>query len=253
MIARTSRIRRLASSGAVFGGVFGSALLSFFANDAHAEDVDPEAGDFADGTTDVKSLETRNKRELASWVASRPPEPYVYPERDLTLGAAWGPLFDAFDKGSGALVASTLIPHFGVTILGGTPQATLAWPWSFPLGPKLSATRDYRKFDVYVYRPFRLIFEPILVVGDEIRFALRPGIRFLHHPSTWPVGIGAGVGANLTLAAKGGSAIAVSPEAVVQIGRCCRPSYITLAIRPDIFVTGETSFVFSTHVGFTYF
>ena len=45
----------------------------------------------------------------------------------------------------------------------------------------------------------------------------------------------------------------ISPEAVVQLGSCCAPGYVTIALRGDFFFAGERRVAASLSFGVTYF
>ena len=141
-----------------------------------------------------------------------------------------------------------------MALRGSTPSLA-SFPWSLPLGPALSCSRERGTLEVAQHWPLRAVLEPGLLFSDDnVTFFTRPGLRFLHHPSDWLVGVGGGVGAFFEFNAptEPGARIALSPELLFQLGACCQPGYVTLAFRREFFFAGNSQLWFAT-VGFTYF
>jgi hypothetical protein len=103
------------------------------------------------------------------------------------------------------------------------------------------------------HRGVRLLVEPGFVVGEKsVAVFVRPGARFLYHPSSWFVGIGGGLGSMFELTGREPARASLSPELLIRLGGCCEPGYVTLAFRREIFFAGKTQLWFA-NVGFTYF
>ncbi|MEO6573377.1 MAG: hypothetical protein ABIP89_06040, partial [Polyangiaceae bacterium] len=104
------------------------------------------------------------------------------------------------------------------------------------------------------YKPLRLMFEPGIDFGQQaIVVSVRPGVRYIYHPTDWPAGLGGGLGTMIELTGKEPvPRPSISPEAVVQLGRCCEPGYFMIAIRHEFFFAGKND-LWSASVGFTYF
>lgn len=154
-----------------------------------------------------------------------------------------------------ALLVATLLPHLNAALRGSTPAPGLSFPWTYPLGPAMSCSRERGTFDVAQHWPLRLLLEPGILVEDErVTFFARPGARFVHHPSDWLVGVGGGLGAFFEFGAPAEprARVALSPELLFQFGACCQPGYVTLAFRREFFFGGDSQLWFAT-VGFTYF
>lgn len=77
----------------------------------------------------------------------------------------------------------------------------------------------------------RIVLEPGLVLGNPPVIFVRPAYRFLWHPATSGIGIGAGVGSTWELTGGLGVRGSASPEVVLQLGRCCGPGYALLSLR----------------------
>jgi len=241
MRARTTRL------------VLALALACAWTRAAAADEPKTET---ASGIGDCRALEERNAKELAMWSAGQPPRPWAYPARETILDAPWMELVRALGHSAGLLLV-TAVPHVGFAIRSKSPELLLAWPLSVPFGPALSCSRRVGTFDVDKLRPNRLMLEPSLAVADVgTTFALRPGYRFLVHPGDWFFGIGGGFGSTIELARPKGAAprAGLSPEAVVQLGACCAPGFVTLAIRGDFYFDGPaTPATFSATFGLTWF
>lgn len=204
--------------------------------------------DYADGTREVKELIDRNEKAIILYAGAQNATPYVYPREKLVLGAPWGNLFSGLSDAGPALLA-TFAPQIGVSIRSGLPLPAVSWPWAFPIGPAFHASRARGDFRVFTYKPFRLVLEPVLWLGKTVTFSVRGAARVMVHPTKWPVGIGGGLGSTVMLTAAGAS---ISPEFLVQIGRCCEPGYVTLCARADLFVNGAPA-AGGLSVGYTYF
>jgi hypothetical protein len=235
---------RLAISAAVLSSIV-------LARPAQAEEQET---DFGDGITACDEFDAKNERELAEWTKQQPKVPYVYPREGKVLGAPWGPLFKNIGS-SGALLAATLIPHVGAQLRAETPAAVVSWPWSFPLGPASTCSRKRGVFVLNKHKPHRLLLEPGIVSSNRgVGFFTRPGYRYIHHPSDWVVGVGGGLGTTIELSGnREPTRASLGPEGVLHFGRCCGPSYFTLALRYDHFFAGEVRDLVSTSLGYTFF
>jgi hypothetical protein len=229
----------------------------------HVDDV--RAEDTAvTGFAACRELEAKNQSELAMWTAAQPAKPFAYTGRETVLDAPWTELGRAFGH-SAALLLATAVPHMGVGFRSSQPEFVIAWPLSVSIGPALSCSRKNGTFEIDKSRPNRFLFEPAIWAADAgTTFSLRPGYRFLWHPTNLLlgfVGAGAGIGSTIELArprsmppANSQPRASLSPEIVFQLGSCCSPGYVMLTTRFDFFFDGpSTPFAFSQTMGFTYF
>ncbi len=211
-----------------------------------------------------EQLDAKNQRELAMWATAQPSKAYVHPARETILDAPWIELGRAFVRSAGILLA-TVVPHVGVGFRTSQPELVIAWPLSVSIGPALSCSRKSGSFDIDRSRPNRFLLEPALWVADAgTTFSVRPGYRFLYHPTDVLFGFfgfGLGLGGAIELArpravapANSAPRASLSPEIAIQLGSCCAPGYVMLTSRFDVFFDGpSTPFAFSTTMGFTYF
>ena len=230
------------------------ALLALTAGEQSAAAEDPKY-DYADGMKACADFDAKNERELAAWAKTQPAIPYQYPRDDNVLGAPWGPITSGFGSAPELLLAS-IIPHFGAQLRGQNPAAVVAWPWSIPIGPAFTCSRKQGTFTVREFRSNRLLLEPGLVSSNRgTGVYVRPGYRFLYHPSEWVVGIGAGVGSTIELAGnrEPSGRPSVSSEVVIQFGHCCDSSYFTFAVRYDRYFAGTTLNGIGGTLGYTFF
>jgi hypothetical protein len=223
-----------------------------FAAPARADEDDLET---ADGPTDCRALRERNQQELERWERSQPPVPYSYPREKLFLNAPWTQFFTSLGH-SGDLILATLLPHIGAQFRGDSPAAHVAWPLSvLVVGPMYSCSRKPNTFMVHGHRVHRLLVEPSVSSSNKgVGFAVRPGYRFIWHPSTWVVGPGIGIGSTIEI--KGNKEpfrYSVGPELVAHFGTCCRSSYFTFALRYDHFFKGTNLDIVGGSLGYTFF
>jgi hypothetical protein len=205
-----------------------------------------------DGPVACLAMERKNAQELKVYSSLQPPTPYVHPHPEQILDAPWVELGGAA-KDSVALLAATLLPHVGPTLRGPTPETGLSWPWSFPLGPASACSRRAGSYQISKYKPFRLMFEPGIDFGQQaLVVSVRPGARYIYHPTAWPAGLGGGLGSMIELTGKEPLRASLGPEVLVQLGRCCEPGYFILAIRHEFFFAGKND-LWTASVGFTYF
>lgn len=209
----------------------------------------------ADGIAACRTFDAKNDRERAAYEKTQPATPYRYPRDEEVLGAPWGKLFDAIGSASGALVAATLVPHAGAQLRGTAPAALVSWPWSLPIGPATSCSRRQGTFALRLHRPHRALLEPGFVAGQRgTGVFVRPGYRYLHHPSEWVVGVGGGLGSTFEIAGnREPFRIGIGPEALLHFGHCCESSYFTLAVRYDRFFTGNVLNLVTGTLGYTFF
>jgi hypothetical protein len=205
-----------------------------------------------DGIAACAALVEKNSRDMQTWEKTQSPTPYKYPERETFLDAPWFPLFRGVSNSGAALIAATLIPNLHAVLRGANPAAGFSWPWSIPVGPAFWCTRKKGTFDVIQYRPFRILIEPGFYAENPIAFWIRPGARFMWHPTSWFVGVGGGLGSLVEMTGNEPFRASISPEVVLALGRCCNPGYFSLALRHDFFFEGKTQLT-SASVGFTYF
>jgi hypothetical protein len=228
-----------------------SLLVVALSSVAHAEETKLDA---ADGVPECHSFHAKNERELTAWEKDQPKTPYVYPRERTVLGAPWTGLFEGF-RGTVALLAATAVPHVGAQMRGDEPAAFVSWPWSIPFGPASTCTRPQGSFKVDDQRTHRALVEPGFASSTRgLGVFVRPGYRFLLHPSDWVVGVGGGVGSTIEIAGQREPFRAsVSPEVLFHFGHCCEPGYFVLAFRYDRFFGGGVKNVLGGSLGFTYF
>jgi hypothetical protein len=240
---------RRAAPHALFVAV--CVTLSLDALPARAEEAEPET---ADGTAACKAFVARNERELAAWEQQQPAVPYRRPRPDEVGHAPWGRLLKGFGT-SGEVLLASVIPHLGAQLRASTPAAVVSWPWSLPIGPASSCSRQRGSFDVELHRPHRVVLEPGIVSSNRgIGVFARPGYRFLHHPSDWVVGVGGGLGSTVEIAGnREPFRVGIGPEMLAQFGHCCGPGYFLLSVRYDRFFTGGVLDLVTGTLGYTFF
>ncbi len=222
---------------------------------AHAEPDEPSDVETADGADDCHEFREKNTNELAKWEKEQPPVPYRYPREKTFLNAPWGRFFSNLGR-SGELVLATIIPHVGAQFRGEAPAAHISWPWTIAaIGPMYSCTRKKGTFVVHGHRAHRFLLEPAVVSGTRgIGFSIRPGYRFIWHPTSWVVGPGLGLGSTIEI--RGNQEpfrYSIGPEAVAHFGTCCRSSYFTFAVRYDHFFKGRDLDIVGASLGYTFF
>ena len=235
-------------------GLLGLLSLALLAGEQSASAEEPKT-EYADGPKACEAFSAKNERELAAWTKSQPAVPYEYPRDDNVLGAPWGPITGGLGA-SWDLVLASIVPHFGAQLRVQTPAAVVAWPWSVPLGPAFTCSRKQGTFTVRSFRSNRLLLEPGIVSSNRgTGVYVRPGYRFLYHPSEWVVGVGAGLGSTIDLSGNKEPAgrPSVSPEALLQFGHCCEASYFTLSLRYDHYFAGESTNIVGGTLGYTFF
>ncbi|HVJ91532.1 MAG TPA: hypothetical protein VM580_17135, partial [Labilithrix sp.] len=183
-----------------------------------------------------------------------PPTPYRYPREKTILFAPWQAVIDNLGR-SGSLLLATILPHVGAQYRGDAPAAYVGWPWSFAVGPMHSCSRKKGMFIVHGHRGHRLMFEPALATNRSgTGFSIRPGYRFIWHPTSWVVGPGLGVGSTLELVGMSEPfRYSVGPEAIAHFGTCCRSSYVTLTFRYDHYFAGTHRDIVGASLGYTFF
>lgn len=218
---------------------------------AHAEE--PKT-DYADGPTACAEFDAKNERELAEWSKSQPATPYAYPREDYVLNAPWGKLLSSIGSQTELLLAS-IIPHAGAQLRKDEPAAVVSWPWSIPFFGATTCSRKRGSFTVNKFRSHRFLLEPGVSSSNRgVGVFVRPGYRFLYHPSDWVVGAGGGLGSTIELSGnREPLRPSLSPEAVLQFGHCCESSYFTLAFRYDHYFGGGITEIFWGSLGYTFF
>jgi hypothetical protein len=251
-----SRWRRSPPFAAVLAGSLAFALTTAHAPDANAaEDDNQEGVDTANGSDDCRAFRAKNEKELREWEKAQPPVPYAYPRESHFLNAPWGNFVKNIGY-SGDLVLATILPHVGAQFRGDAPAAHISWPWSvLVLGPMYSCTRKQGTFVVHGHRVHRVLIEPAVVSSNKgVGFSVRPGYRFIWHPTGWVVGPGIGLGSTIEI--RGNQEpfrFSLGPEVVAHFGNCCRPSYFTLAVRYDHYFKGTNRDIIGASLGYTFF
>lgn len=230
------------------------SLTTLGVSDARAAEDSQREIETADGSMECLAFREKNERELARWEREQPPVPYAYPREGLLLNAPWGNLFRNLGR-SGELVLATLIPHVGAQLRAGAPAAHVSWPWSVAVGPLYACSRKRGTFVVHGHRAHRFLLEPAIVSSKlGIGFSVRPGYRFVWHPSSWVVGPGLGLGSTVEVAGnREPFRYSVSPELVAHFGTCCSSSYFTLALRYDHYFKGQSRDILGASLGYTFF
>ncbi|HEX7663631.1 MAG TPA: hypothetical protein VF407_03930, partial [Polyangiaceae bacterium] len=207
--------------------------------------------DTYEGVGACSAFEEKNLHDMHVWEKTQPAVPYTYPEKKTVLGASWAPLAH-LDGDTGQLLIATFVPHLDALLRGANPAIGFSWPWQFPIGPAAFCTRQKGTYDLRKYKPFRLLIEPGIYAEKAVGFWVRPGARFLWHPTSWYFGAGLGAGSTIEIAGAEPVRASLSPEAIVTFGRCCNPGYFTLAARHDFFFAGKTQTTVVSF-GYTYF
>jgi hypothetical protein len=242
--------------------LLGALVLGAYARDARAEEAkDSKSSDeeldrqLVDGVSACRDFDEKNERELAAWDKSQPPVPYAYPREKLFLNAPWAQFLSNLGH-SGDLFLATVIPHVGAQFRGDAPAAHVSWPWSvFVFGPMYSCSRKFNTFVVHGHRAHRILLEPAIVASKlGVGFTVRPGYRFVWHPSSWVVGPGIGLGSTVEVAGnKEPFRYSIGPEVLAHFGNCYASSYFTLAARYDHFFKGNYTDIVGVSLGYTFF
>ena len=223
------------------------------ARNASADEPPPET---ADGSTECHAMQDKNDAELALYEKRQPPTPYVYPDRpDTVVNAPWGQFFKGVWS-SRALILSTFIPHLGAQYRGGGPSILISFPWSILVfGPMYSCSRQTGTYVVDGHRVHRIMLEPGMNSGSNgIGFHVRPGYRFIWHPSSWVVGPGLGIGSTVEVVGnREPFRYSIGPEAVAHFGNCCAANYFTFALRYDHYLKGVNRDILGGSLGYTFF
>lgn len=243
---------RLGRSRSLVASIVLGVVLLLAPSEARAETEDDF--DTADGVKGCRDFIEANERELAQWEAEQPPVPYKYPREKKWLHAPWPRFFGTIGS-SGELLLATLLPHVGAQFRGDAPAAYVSWPWSFVLDPPFSCSRKKGTFVVHGHRAHRVLVEPAVVSSKRgIGVSVRPGYRFVYHPTSWVVGPGAGLGTTIDIQGnREPFRFSVSPEAALRFGQCCRPSYFMLAVRYDHYFAGTVTDIVGASLGYTFF
>ena len=152
---------------------------------------------------------------------------------------------------------ATLVPALGLRLGQDTSRSRfeLSWPWSLPLGPAFATSREEGPCQerIFEMRPLRLLLEPGLAFTTPVTFFVRPGAQAIFQKAGWNVGIGGGLGTTLETTGPYGLRASLSPELLLNWGRCCGPGYLRLALRYDLYFSGRERHAFTTHVGFSFY
>lgn len=225
------------------------------AAEAHAEESAASTLETADGSSACVDFREKNERELAVWEKAQPPTPYKYPRESEFLNAPWGNFVRDLGHG-GELILATILPHVGAQFRGDAPAALISWPWSiFVIGPYYACSRKKDTFVVHGHRVHRFLIEPSIVSSKlGVGVSVRPGYRFIWHPTSWVVGPGLGVGSTIDI---GGNRepfrYSISGEAVAHFGQCCSSSYFTFAARYDHYFKGTNLNIIGGSLGYVFF
>ena len=207
--------------------------------------------DTIEGITECEAFDRKNAHDMQIWEKTQPAVPYQYPARKTFLDAPWTPI-TRVDADSGTLLLATFAPHINAVIRNATPAVGFSWPWELPIGPAFWCTRKKGTYDLFKYRPVRFVLEPGFYAEKPVTFFVRPGARFMWHPTAWYFGAGLGAGSTLEIVGAEPFRASLSPEAIVTFGRCCNPGYFTIALRHDFYFAGKTQTTTAT-LGFNYF
>lgn len=152
---------------------------------------------------------------------------------------------------------ATLVPTLGLRLGQDRSRSrfALSWPWSLPLGPVFASSKEEGPCQerVFEMRPLRLLLEPGLAFTTPVTFSVRPGVQAIFQRATWNVGIGAGLGSTMETTGPYGLRASLSPELLLNWGRCCGPGFLRVALRYDLFFSGKERHAFTTHVGFSFY
>jgi len=252
-VPRTPRRSAFALTTALAACTSFAGASTIAEREAHAEE--DASSEYANGSTDCRAFRARNEKELAAWEKTQPAVPYAYPREDNVLNAPWGGLFSALGH-SGELVLATLIPHVGAQFRGDAPAATVSWPLSvLVIGPMYACSRKKETFVVHGHRVHRFLVEPAVVSSNRgVGFSVRPGYRFIWHPTSWVIGPGIGIGSTVEI--RGNQEpfrYSIGPELVAHFGNCCRQGYFTFAARYDHFFKGTVTNIVGGSLGYTFF
>jgi hypothetical protein len=261
-VLRTTR--RCASRPRAFAAVVASVALAGAPHDARADEPRPgdaHAGDepldrqLVDGAAACNAFNEKNEQELSLWEKTQPSVPYAYPRETTFLNAPWSRFFSNLGR-AGELFLATAIPHVGAQFRGDAPAAHVAWPWTILVfGPMYSCSRKFNTFVVHGHRAHRVLLEPAVVSSKlGVGFSVRPGYRFVWHPSTWVVGPGFGLGTTVEVAGNQEPfRYSIGPEVLAHFGNCCSSSYFTFAVRFDHFFAGMNRDIVGGSLGYTFF
>jgi hypothetical protein len=157
-----------------------------------------------------------------------------------------------YDMGMYALAG--IVPNVGVEMERGAdlPAVALSWSGSLPFGPVTACRTPRYSHTLYIFRPLRAVIEGGIVIRSPVWEYLRPGLRAIWHRSSWPIGVGAGVGSTLAALPGMHSAASVSPEILVHYGACCAPGYWLLTLRADVFFPRRFPATASANLGLAF-
>lgn len=147
-----------------------------------------------------------------------------------------------------------LFPNVAVELERGAdlPAFALSWSGSLPFGPVTACRTTRYSHTLYVFRPFRAVLETGIVIRSPVWEYLRPGLRGIWQRSSWPIGVGAGIGSTLGAMPNQHGAASISPELLVHYGRCCAPGYWLLTLRADVFYPRRYPATASANLGLAY-
>lgn len=145
---------------------------------------------------------------------------------------------------------TVLVPHPGLTLRERGSELSLSWSGSAPIGTVAACRRRFGIVDEFYGH--RLVLEGTWLPARPRAFTVRAGHRIIHHPTSWPVGVGAGLAAAVELAGPQATRPGVSPELVLHLGRCCSEFYWLVSLRWDRYFTGADRDHLNLSLGLVY-
>jgi hypothetical protein len=151
-------------------------------------------------------------------------------------------------------ILTAIVPNVGGQLERGSGAAAfvLSWSVSLPFGPVTACRVARYSHTLDELRPFRVVLEPGIVIGNRLNVFGRPGLRAIWHRASWPVGIGAGLGSTLVWFDDQHGAASISPELLVHFGHCCHPGYFTLSVRADRYFPRREPDTLAATIGLTF-
>jgi hypothetical protein len=135
-----------------------------------------------------------------------------------------------------AFYLAAFVPNVGMQFERGssTPGLALSWSATMPFGP-VTACRSSRYGSLQELYSLRAVIEGGLVFRSPVQPFLRPALRAIWHRTTWPLGVGLGLGSTLAVLHGDHGAASISPELLFHYGGCCGPGYFQLSVRGDLY------------------
>lgn len=190
---------------------------------------------------------THGDSERACLGLETPPQRMTDMEVHASLGTGLGKLAELVVFGP----LTVLTPHPGLLVRDSGAELSLSWSGSIPVGPITSCKRIWGGVDLAYGH--RLLLESTLVPARPRTFATRAGYRYVHHPSAWRVGVGAGLAGALEVGGPRAVRAGVSPELALHVGRCCGALYWLLSVRWDRYFSGADRDQLNVSLGLVFF